>query len=273
LKSEIKKKRKEKMDKKKNGKRLPEGPPEDEPEDEPKEKRRRVEKEEAIRRDWREEIERFRHVLLDPDTWSKHVVEGSQQSALEIVRILERIFTRKRPSDYVDLMLADVRSIPEVVFESHLFTHIILDTSLDTNKNLLTLPPAIGAWTGHYLFLVGTGITHLPHEIGDCQQLRDVDLIGSDIQELPRSLGKCPMLKAVFLDFKATRDPKRPLLSQFAGHSAGGIARKLKHDWDAYVTRMSCFLFCIESRICKYSTEGSTGDLPCDILARIGSFL
>jgi hypothetical protein len=227
------------------------------------------EKEQAKWRDCQKEFERLRPVVLDPDTWSKHVVDGSERNVQKIVRDLEWIFTREKPSNFDGLTLENIRSLPPVVFESRLFTTIILNM----NKSLLSLPSAIGAWTGTDLSLIGTGITHLPHEIGDCQQLQIVDLIKSNIQELPRSLGKCPMLGGVYLDFKATSDPKRPLLSQFAGHTSNDVAWKLKRDWDAYVTRMSCFLFCIESRICKLSPEFITGDLPCDILARIGSFL
>jgi hypothetical protein len=252
-------------------------------EDEPDEKKRRV--------DWRydnaleREYWRVKNALLDPNTWLPHIVGEFQPTArylvppleiilAEIAQCLRDILTEEDEPEYsawrlLTLSSRHLGSLPPIIFECRLFETIFLDR----DAPVTIIPAEIGQWKGRNLSFTETGILRLPHEIGDCEELHMIDLLNSKIQELPRRLGKCPELWSVFLGREMTCDPERPRLWQFKGLDGVDIAAKLKRDWASYVTSMSCLLFCLETRICKETPEGISGDIPRDILPHIASFL
>jgi hypothetical protein len=261
-------------------KRPAEGPPEGGPD----EKRQRVEEEEEEGRvDWRNlsaldrERERVREVLFDPDTWSPHIVSECPPTGFPTYEPrppLEAIFEdinrvgKDSSRQLLSLTCRHLGSLPAILFRCRLFEIIWLYRA----ETVTGLPAEIGRWKGHSLSLSHSGISRLPPEIGDCQQLQSIDLFGSRILELPRRLGKCPELTCVIVDLKAT-PTDRPLMRQFFGLNRREIATKLKLDWANYVTSLRCFVFCLESRICKETADGISGDIPRDIVARIASFV
>jgi hypothetical protein len=257
-------------------------PAEDPLEGAPCEKRQRVDWKDDYA--WLLEHEKVGSALLDPNTWVPHIVgefKPTAQNPLppletilrDIFRSLEDILaeiTNARDSwRSLGLCSAHLGSLPPIIFECRLFKEIYLDPDAAVS----IIPTEIGQWEGRRLDFARTGFLRLPHEIGDCQQLQFVDLFESRIQELPRRLGKCPELRCVFLGPTMAYDPLRPRLWQFQGLDGDQIATKLKRDWASYVTSMSCFVFCLESRICKETAEGISGDIPRDILPRIASFI
>jgi hypothetical protein len=245
-------------------------PAEDPLEGESEKKRQRVEEEE-------EEKEEAKKVLLDPNTWSPHIVGEDSPPLPNSLSAMESLLERFKgcfnsPLSPKSLGLygcVQIRSLPPIIFECRLFKRV----NLNLNWPLKSLPVEIGQWKGAHISLCRAGITHLPPEMGDCQELRVLELDFSAIQELPRRLGKCPSLVSVYLDVDATADPERPRLSQFAGLFGTDVAMKLKLDWANYVTSLRCFVFCLESRICKETADGISGDIPRDIVARIASFV
>jgi len=262
-------------------KRRAEGPLEGRPD----EKKQRVEDEEENGRvDWRNlsaldrERERVREVLFDPDTWSPHIVSECTPTGFPTYEPrppLEAIFEdinrvgKDSSGALLSLTCRHLGSLPAILFRCRLFEMIWLYRA----ENVTVLPTEIGQWKGQRLSLSHSGISRLPPEIGDCQQLQSIDLWRSNIQELPRRLGKCQELTEVIMDLSASFDLDRPRLWQFYGLGRREIATKLKLDWANYVTGLRCFVFCLESRICKETADGISGDIPCDILARIASFI
>jgi hypothetical protein len=221
-----------------------------------------------------EEAENVRDVLLDPETWRPYVFSDDSPTIPGFPPPLEHAMSQirslmQRDSTRFIVFNARLTSFPPIVFGCGLFTTI----DFSSNFYLTRIPDEIARWAGDYLSLRRTGITHLPPQIGDCQQLMIIELELSRIRALPRRLGKCQSLVRVYLDSFATIDPERPLLAQFDRLSADEVARKLKRDWASYVTSMSCLLFCLETRICKETPEGISGDIPRDILPHIASFL
>jgi hypothetical protein len=227
---------------------------------------------------WERERQRVGKVLLDPDTWLPHIIDKNTRTVPSprfpsppLTYIFEDINRANEGNCWRVLSLAcyHLGSLPAILFRCRLFETIYLHRA-DT---VTVIPAEIGRWKGHSLYLAYSGISRLPPEIGDCQQLQSIDLFRSNIQELPRRLGKCPELTEVIIDLKATTDLERPRLWQFYGLNRREVATKLKLDWANYVTGLRCFVFCLESRICKETADGISGNIPCDILARIASFV